>query len=1016
MIPIPPLGGQLAGQTLLTLVLTLAPALIAWWHDRRLLDKANDPALPELLANRRRLNVRTIAFCAVLMIVFGGANAAWGIPLLVVLLIGVAYPVRTRVLGETWGCGAYLWHTAASIIGGFGFWIALCYAPSVVRWMTDVAGAGRPWLAVGLAAVVAALLLVWEARYPRFWLRTHAAERLETAELTPRFQEIVRRAGTIAPAVYRVGPQGSRFVNAVALPSVREPSVAMGNALLDLLAPDEAAAIFAHEVAHFDHFTPRYVRRSQLINRLLIVTGVTLPLLAAFAQVTWAGWIGWVWPFIVLGALGRRAAKSQQHETESDLRAAALCGDPEALVRGLVKLHLHARIPRRYDVDIERASSHPSLVRRIQAIRAGGAAAVEQLGAATVIPSTRPGSWVVLEDTRSYWLDGVPEGTEPQLAALREASSSYRAVNYQDLVELRVSAAGDARTITARTRAGDRWSVPIASDDVARVQRALDVVDLRLGKAGPAPARVAPRAIALAAFAVTFLAGQTGVGLVPILLAIWKPNAAVLAALGAMSIVRAVLGALEGATWLDPDLARVGLAALGVVGVFAIYTAWRLVRAGAAAANLRLAMAVLVGLAVVTGAAVVVQAAKMPATPLVGAPMVGTFATVLFGVAAALFTVQTRWSRPAGYTGLALASLVAFLGVDRRALALRHALAEASARATPESETQLGGQAYSLRVSPGGHHFLAAQTPTYRPGSRPRSVLVTGRVGGRARELAAVDAEFVDDARLLTVAVVERGVELRLENADSSGILWADTLADAPMLDPRLMIDRDHGSWVIVGTDGDNDRTVVLTGRIGEKGGTLRAAISDTIGITGEPIVFDEGATLVFPSYRNTVRAAGQRMPPLSLWAIPLFGVDLPAMDLVWVHGDSVRSLISVRGTPQCGEPLGGQAACVVHRLNATSFYTVGETGDIEEVAQLSINEFRVAAVGPGLHAASAMFDRGIVVVDLAAKRLTRIALPPNGQFATEARAGPGWAVTLGYGQNQRSVVRSYRIQLSQHR
>ena len=59
------------------------------------------------------------------------------------------------------------------------------------------------------------------------------------------------------PQVYRVGPQGSRFVNAVALPSVRRPSVAMGNALLDSLEPDETAAIFAHEAAHFDHFTPR---------------------------------------------------------------------------------------------------------------------------------------------------------------------------------------------------------------------------------------------------------------------------------------------------------------------------------------------------------------------------------------------------------------------------------------------------------------------------------------------------------------------------------------------------------------------------------------------------------------------------------------------------------------------------------------------------------------------------------------------------------------------------------------
>ena len=40
--------------------------------------------------------------------------------------------------------------------------------------------------------------------------------------------------------------------------------------------------------------------------------------------------------------------------------------------------------------------------------------------------------------------------------------------------------------------------------------------------------------------------------------------------------------------------------------------------------------------------------------------------------------------------------------------------------------------------------------------------------------------------------------------------------------------------------------------------------------------------------------------------------------------------------------------------------------------------------MGPGLWGASATFDRGIVTIDLAAKRLTRIELPPNGSFASE--------------------------------
>jgi hypothetical protein len=287
--------------------------------------------------------------------------------------------------------------------------------------------------------------------------------------------------------------------------------------------------------------------------------------------------------------------------------------------------------------------------------------------------------------------------------------------------------------------------------------------------------------------------------------------------------------------------------------------------------------------------------------------------------------------------------------------------------------------------------------------------LVTGRIGGRPREITGADAEFVDGGRLLTVAVLDRGVELRLESADSSGVLWADTLVAATMSDPRLVIDRDHGTWVVLGGDADNDRTAVFSGRIGEKGGTLQSSIPDTIPIGGDPIVFDQGATLIVPSYRNVLRA--QRSPALSFWSLPFFGVDLPPMELWRVHGDSARWLASVRGTPQCGEPVSGMAACAVHRINATSLYTVAATGAVEEISQLSLNEFRPAVIGPGLWAASATVDRGIVTIDLAAKRMTRIELAPNGSFAAEVRAGPGWAVTLGYGPNQRSVVRSYRIQ-----
>ena len=64
-----------------------------------------------------------------------------------------------------------------------------------------------------------------------------------------------------------------------------------------------------------------------------------------------------------------RVRDRQHHETESDLRAVALTGDPDALARALTKIHAYAHLPRRVDAEHEQQASHPSLARRIKAIR-----------------------------------------------------------------------------------------------------------------------------------------------------------------------------------------------------------------------------------------------------------------------------------------------------------------------------------------------------------------------------------------------------------------------------------------------------------------------------------------------------------------------------------------------------------------------------------------------------------------------------------------------------------------------
>src|SRR5262245_47721626 len=140
---------------------------------------------------------------------------------------------------------------------------------------------------------------------------------------------------------------------------------------------------------------------------------------------------------VALGLVMRGAAR-QKHEAESDVRAVELCGDAEALVRALVKIHALAHLPRRWALDFERHASHPSLARRIQAIRAAAQTAPARFDRPLVVATATPGTFVVLDSERGEWLEGVAADTPLEPIALREHATRSRAWRYSELVELRV--------------------------------------------------------------------------------------------------------------------------------------------------------------------------------------------------------------------------------------------------------------------------------------------------------------------------------------------------------------------------------------------------------------------------------------------------------------------------------------------------------------------------------------------------------------------------------------------------
>lgn len=967
---------------LLAALIAAAPGVVAWWTGRRLTSHTDDPALPELLLARQQQLLKIAVVAVVLLLFLGRGHAVWGGLLMVVALLAGGYPLHRTLMGDTVSLPRHIWLIGRSLFAGAGFWILLAWTPALVF----DAGHEMWWVAIVLLAV----LLIWEHWYPQIWLRLHDATPVTDSALLSRLDQIVERAGIAPPALYQVGAPGTRFVNAIALPSLTRPSIGLGNALLELLEPDEAAAIYAHELAHIEHFSPRVIRRLQTVNRVVIVLATTLPVLLLWFTSAPA-WIVWVWPLVVLGVLMVRGHKSQQHEHESDLRAAALCGDPEAVVRGLIKVHVHAYIPRRWPVDFERGASHPSLTRRIQALRGQGETAVASLNQATVFPTAREGSLVAFEDARAWWFDGVPADTPHELGALRTKAASLRSVAWPELVELRITATADARALQAVHRNGDRWSVPLDPSQVAAVQKALDVVDVRLrrelGKQPEGGARIAALAVLLMAMVTMPFAGSSLLlVLIPALLVLHRPSVAALGALGVMAVARALHGLVD----RPPDLAGIGptlpLLGLVVAGAIALGLGWRARRHGAPPGT-RLTLLVLGGmgalLALAAGPALM-SGALPDILPALG--------ITLLGIAGAMLIVEPRRRRVSGgvlaTAGIALAlvgALPAIGGSD---------FPQATLTATEVGRLGLGPSAVGLRLSPDGRHFVA-QRYDLRGAGRPRDgaagTWVVGDTMGIRRTVDAWLVDFADDTHLLALRPVEGGLELALEYVDSAAAAWRATVPD--LYEPVLTVQPTTGRWAITGEEVSSDSLVVVTGGLTTAEPSIhRFAPLDSMGSVMEPLVFDDGARLLIAGY-NVMGGPTSRLSLL----LNLF--TMRAEVEVWeVSAGGRRHVGTVRGYPQCGQPERERATCVVRERYRSTVWELSPQAVRATATRVPLHELVSMSVGPGPRFMAPDGEGRMIHVDLDANRLTRITLPANPTVrAVEARMAGGMLAAINY-------------------
>ena len=111
-------------------------------------------------------------------------------------------------------------------------------------------------------------------------------------------------------------------------------SVLFTDTVLDRFDQQELLAICAHELAHFEHYNPGYLRRWNLVTYSLIALGAACTPVARITGLDSGLCPAFCGSRAIVVSTAVRARGKQRQETTCDLRAVELTGDADALVRG----------------------------------------------------------------------------------------------------------------------------------------------------------------------------------------------------------------------------------------------------------------------------------------------------------------------------------------------------------------------------------------------------------------------------------------------------------------------------------------------------------------------------------------------------------------------------------------------------------------------------------------------------------------------------------------------------------
>jgi Zn-dependent protease with chaperone function len=197
------------------------------------------------------------------LFVLTGSAAIWAIPLAAIAYLAAGLPLRRILYNETWSLASYLSFTIRFFIAGWSFWLLVCSLPALAFWAGE-----RAWI-VALAVGPGLIVLATRQTDVTRWLI--GARPIADQSIRARFDRLVAVTGLAAPHLEFVDLKGGSLANAFAAPSLRRGAGLITGPLLERLDPNEADAIFAHELAHLEYYNPRRLRQMRRVSRSLVV-------------------------------------------------------------------------------------------------------------------------------------------------------------------------------------------------------------------------------------------------------------------------------------------------------------------------------------------------------------------------------------------------------------------------------------------------------------------------------------------------------------------------------------------------------------------------------------------------------------------------------------------------------------------------------------------------------------------------------------------------------------------------